>query len=415
MRAEYEAIRQQCLQAADAADAEPRLTDLDDISAPLAPWHPDRVVKQAEQSASSEHREQLFGERLPEQQGRKHMAILLNWGLRDVLAQYNNALLFGEDVAQKGGVYTISKGLQKAFGGARVFNTLLDEQGILGLAQGFGLLGYLPIPEIQYLAYFHNACDQIRGEACSLQYFSNDQFRNPMFVRIAGLGYQKGFGGHFHNDNSISALRDIPGLVLACPSRGDDAVMMQRTLAALATVDGRVCAMLEPIALYMSKDLYQDGDSGWSFAYPAPGQQIPLGQGRVYFPDATELLIITYGNGVPMSLRVARQLLDQHGLRIRVLDLRWLIPLNAIQIAEHAGECQRILIVDEGRYSGGISEGLISILHEHGLSDRPLQRITGADCYTPLGDAAKLVLPSEQQIEQTALAMLGIEPVPPQV
>ncbi|GAB4117845.1 MAG: thiamine pyrophosphate-dependent enzyme [Wenzhouxiangellaceae bacterium] len=409
IEAEYELIRQQCLQAADAADAEPRLTDLDDISAPLAPWHPDRVAKQAEQTAADEQRKQLFGARLPEQQGRKHMAILLNWGLRDLLAQYGNALLFGEDVAQKGGVYTITKGLQKAFGGARVFNTLLDEQGILGLAQGFGLLGYLPIPEIQYLAYFHNACDQIRGEACSLQYFSNDQFRNPMFMRIAGLGYQKGFGGHFHNDNSITALRDIPGLVLACPSRGDDAVMMQRTLAALAMVDGRVCAMLEPIALYMTKDLYQDGDSGWSFAYPAPGQQVPLGQGRVYFPDATELLIITYGNGVPMSLRVARQLLDQHGQRVRVLDLRWLLPLNAIQITEHASACQRILLVDEGRYSGGISEGLISILQEHGLSDRPLQRITGADCYTPLADAAKLVLPSEQQIEQVACAMLGID------
>src|SRR3546814_11355747 len=84
---------------------------------------------------------------------------------------------------------------------------------ILGLAQGFANMGMLPLPEIQYLAYFHNACDQIRGEACSLQFFSNDQYRNPMVVRIAGLGYQRGFGGHFHNDNSITALRDIPGLV----------------------------------------------------------------------------------------------------------------------------------------------------------------------------------------------------------
>lgn len=407
--AEYESIRQQCLHAADAADSEPRLTTLDEISAPLAPWHPDRVAMQAEQAASDERRQQLFGSRLPEQQGRRHMAILINWGLRDLLAQYSQALVFGEDVAQKGGVYTITKGLQKAFGGARVFNTLLDEQSILGLAQGFGLLGYLPIPEIQYLAYFHNACDQIRGEACSLQYFSNDQFRNPMFMRIAGLGYQKGFGGHFHNDNSITALRDIPGLVLACPSRGDDAVMMQRTLAALATVDGRVCAMLEPIALYMSKDLYQEGDSGWSFAYPAPGQQVPVGQGRVYFPEATELLIITYGNSVPAALRVAKTLLDVNGIHLRVLDLRWLVPLNSVQIIEHAEQCEKILIVDEGRYSGGVSEGLISILQEHGLTDRPLQRVTGADCYTPLGDAAKLVLPSEQQIEQAALTLLEVK------
>ncbi len=137
------------------------------------------------------------------------------------------ALLFGEDVAQKGGVYTVTKGLQKAFKGSRVFNTLLDETMILGLAQGFANLGMLPLPEIQYLAYFHNACDQIRGEACSLQFFSNGQYRNPMVMRIASLGYQRGFGGHFHNDNSITALRDIPGLVVGCPvarrRRGDHA------------------------------------------------------------------------------------------------------------------------------------------------------------------------------------------------
>ena len=90
-------------------------------------------------------------------------------------------------MAQKGGVYTVTKGLHKAFRNARVFNTLLDETMILGLAQGYANVGLLPLPEIQYLAYFHNACDQIRGEACSLQFFSNGQFRNPMVMRIASL------------------------------------------------------------------------------------------------------------------------------------------------------------------------------------------------------------------------------------
>ena len=131
-------------------------------------------------------------------------------------------------------MYTVTKGLQKAFAGKRVFNTLLDETIILGLAQGYANMGMLPLPEIQYLAYFHNACDQIRGEAASLQFFSNGQYRNPMVMRIASLGYQRGFGGHFHNDNSITALRDIPGLVVGCPSRGDDAATMLRTMAALA-------------------------------------------------------------------------------------------------------------------------------------------------------------------------------------
>src|SRR5207302_5535583 len=135
----------------------------------------------------------------------------------------------------------------------RVFDTLLDETTILGMAIGAGHLGMLPIPEIQYLAYYHNAEDQIRGEACSLQYFSNGQFRNPMVVRVQGWSYQKGFGGHFHNDNSIAVMRDVPGLIVATPARGDDAVKMLLTLTAMAKVDGRVSIFVEPIALYSTR------------------------------------------------------------------------------------------------------------------------------------------------------------------
>src|SRR6185503_5332148 len=129
----------------------------------------------------------------------------------------------------------------------RVFNTLLDEQSILGLAIGAGQLGLLPVPEIQYLAYLHNAEDQLRGEASSLSFFSQGQFKNPMVVRIAGYAYQKGFGGHFHNDNSIAALRDIPGLIIASPARGDDAAGMLRTCVAAARTSGAVAVFLEPI------------------------------------------------------------------------------------------------------------------------------------------------------------------------
>src|SRR5690606_14233911 len=96
-------------------------------------------------------------------------------------------LVFGEDVGRKGGVYYVTAGLQKRFGVGRVMDTHLDETAILGTARGAGLAGFLPIPEIQYLAYVHNAVDQLRGEACSLQFFSSGQFQNPMVVRMAGL------------------------------------------------------------------------------------------------------------------------------------------------------------------------------------------------------------------------------------
>jgi 2-oxoisovalerate dehydrogenase E1 component len=400
----YEAIRKKCFAAAEEADRRPKLTDLHEVMAPLAPYHPNQVALEARRTDFADKRLAVFGaeEKLPEKLPPRHLAIQINNALHDLFCKYPEALLFGEDVAQKGGVYTVTKGLHKAFKGTRVFNTLLDETIILGLAQGFANMGMLPIPEIQYLAYFHNACDQIRGEAASLQFFSNGQYRNPMVMRIASLGYQRGFGGHFHNDNSVTALRDIPGLVVGCPSRGDDAAMMLRTLMALAKVDGRVCAFLEPIALYMSKDLYAAGDGQWQFAYPAPDQALALGEERVYAPTAKDLVIFTFGNGVPMSLRAAREIEARKGWKVRVIDLRWLQPLNEAAIARHASECARILVVDEGRRSAGVGEGIITAVVEAGHGAKPLRRVVGADTYTPLAGAALLVLPGDADIVAAA-------------
>ena len=400
----YESIRQRCFAAAEEADRRPKITTLEEVIAPLAPYTPDKVAAEAARTAPHDKRVAAFGseEKLPEKLPPRHLAIQINNALHDLFCKYPETLLFGEDVAQKGGVYTVTKGLHKAFKGSRVFNTLLDETMILGLAQGYANLGMLPLPEIQYLAYFHNACDQIRGEAASLQFFSNNQYRNPMVVRIAGLGYQRGFGGHFHNDNSITALRDIPGLVVGCPSRGDDAAMMLRTLAALAKVDGRVTAFLEPIALYMTKDLYEPGDGQWLFPYPAQEQAMVLGEGRVYAADADDLVIFSYGNGVPMSLRAARSIEAKHGWKVRVVDLRWLVPLNEAFIVEQAATAKRILIVDEGRHSAGVGEGIITAIAEGGYRARPFQRVVGTDTYTPLAGAAFLVLPGDEDIVAAA-------------
>ena len=406
----YEAMRARCFAAAEDADRRPRLSSLADVMAPLAPYTPDAVAAEAARCDYADKRLAVFGSeaKLPESQPPRHLAIQINNALHDLFCKYPEALLFGEDVAQKGGVYTVTKGLHKAFSGRRVFNTLLDETIILGLAQGYANMGMLPLPEIQYLAYFHNACDQIRGEAASLQFFSNGQYRNPMVMRIASLGYQRGFGGHFHNDNSITALRDIPGLVVGCPSRGDDAATMLRTLMALAKVDGRVCAFLEPIALYMTKDLFDPGDGQWLTSYPAPDQAMPLGEGRVYAPesgDGGDLVIYTFGNGVPMSLRAARTLSRELGWSIRVVDLRWLVPLNEAFIAAQARGARRILVVDEGRRSAGVGEGILTALVEAGFGAVPVRRVVGADTFTPLAGAAFLVIPSDEQVIEAGRAL----------
>ena len=199
----------------------------------MAPYHPERVRDRAavRRSPPPTSARRSFGSTLPEAAttpNARTLAGCLNAALADELLRRPEMLVFGEDVGRKGGVYNVTDGLQKRFGAGRVFDTLLDETSILGIAQGAAHIGLLPVPEIQYLAYVHNALDQIRGEAAVAPVLHSGQFRNPMVVRVPGLAYQKGFGGHFHNDNSIGALRDIPGLVLAVPARGDDAARMLR-------------------------------------------------------------------------------------------------------------------------------------------------------------------------------------------
>src|SRR5690606_26158296 len=175
--------------AALEASARPKLSSAAAVVAPLR--LPDRHAIEIPAGTPAVRRA-AFGERLPEEDLRpRHLAFRLAQGLKDLLVTYENAFVFGEDVARKGGVYHVTDGLHATFGSGRVFNTILDETTILGLAQGMAQAGCLPIPEIQYLAYVHNALDQIRGEAASLQFFSQGLFRNPMVVRIPGYAYQK--------------------------------------------------------------------------------------------------------------------------------------------------------------------------------------------------------------------------------
>lgn len=401
----YKTAKARIASKAEMARKTPKLTSIQEITHPIRFPANDRIHQEITQSVNWLKKErESFYDVLPEQRPPDTLCRQINSVLLDTLIQYPQSFIFGEDVARKGGVYTVTKDLMKKMGSYRVFNTLLDEQAILGVAQGFGALDLLPIPEIQYLAYIHNAIDQLRGEACSLAFFSNNQFFNPMVVRIASMAYQKGFGGHFHNDNSVAALRDIPGLLLALPSRGDDAVKVFRTLMAAALVEKRVSCFLEPIALYFTRDLYKKNDKLWLSTYPKPGEYLPIGEGRCYSSEKKpQLTFITYGNGTLLSLQAAKILEEKQGIPSQVVDLIWLNPLNESWIREKALETGKVVVVDECRRTGGLSEAIITALYETHVA---LQRITAEDTYIPLGVAANLVLPSVDSIYQAACRLL---------
>ena len=428
----YDEVGWQVRKMAEEVLGEPKLADAAEIVGPLAPRRPVRLAKAVAEAgtavavspmanvppatgrvgaapSAAQARTAAFAGKLPEDAGPLTLAQSINATLTDALVTWPRAFVFGQDVGVKGGVYGVTKNLRERFGAGRVFDTLLDETSVLGFGLGAGLGGMLPIPEIQYLAYLHNAEDQIRGEAATMSFFSRGSYRNPMVVRVAGLAYQEGFGGHFHNDNAVGVLRDIPGLVVACPSRPDDAAALLRTCLATAVVDGSVCVFLEPIALYHQRDLYAPGDNLWLRPYPPPGEwgnaHVPIGRARVEVVGSGEdLTIITFGNGVRMSLRAAARLAAS-GIGSRIVDLRWLSPLPIADIIRESATTGRVLVVDETRRSGGVGEGVVSTLVDGGFVG-VARRVASVDSFIPLGPAAAHVLVSEESVIQGARLVL---------
>lgn len=378
----------------------PHLNTAEGVMAAIIP--PPRANRPSN-GPSPEARAAVFGSDLAAMDEPQPMSRLINWALADLMLAHEEIVLAGEDVGAKGGVYGVTQKLHARFGRGRVVDTLLDEQSILGLAIGMAHNGFLPIPEIQFLAYLHNAEDQLRGEAATLSFFSNGQYTNPMVVRVAGLGYQKGFGGHFHNDNSVAVLRDIPGLVLACPSSGADAAMMLRECVRLAREEQRVVVFLEPIALYPMRDLNADKDGVWMDRYPAPDQRITLGEVGVH-GQGRDLAIVTYGNGHYLSRQAEAELRDK-GIDLRIIDLRWLAPLPEASLLAAVEGCKRILIVDECRRTGSQSEGLMALFTEK--TGVPTARIAAEDSFIATGPAYAVTMPSKDGIVAAALALVG--------
>ena len=395
----YEETRARVARLSAEVIKRPRLQSATDVMASLIP--PPRACRPTN-GPSAVARNAAFGGDMKSQASPQPMSRLINWALTDLMLSHPEIVMMGEDVGRKGGVYGVTQKLQQRFGPDRVIDTLLDEQSILGLGIGMAHNGFLPIPEIQFLAYLHNAEDQLRGEAATLPFFSNGQFSNPMVLRIAGLGYQKGFGGHFHNDNSVAVLRDIPGLILACPSHGEDAVRMLREAVRLAREEQRVVVFLEPIALYPMRDLQENGDGAWMGIYPQDDSRIALGEVGSH-GDGTDLAIVSFANGYHLS-RKAQAQLDQDGIATRVIDLRWLNPLPIDSLLDALEGCSRVLIVDETRRTGGVAEAVMTHLTEQ--TDIPVRRLSAEDSFIATGPAFGATLPSVGSILEAARALM---------
>ncbi|MFC4549898.1 MULTISPECIES: alpha-ketoacid dehydrogenase subunit beta [Halorussus] len=289
----------------------------------------------------------------------------VNDALHTTMEADDRVLVFGEDVAESGGVFRATDGLQESFGRERVVDTPLSEIAIVGGATGLAMYGYRPVAEIQFSGFLPPAFDQLVTNASRIRWRTRGELTAPMVVRTP---YGAGVRALEHHSESLEgAYAHIPGLHVVVPSTPYDT----KGLLASAVRDPDPVLFMEPKRIYRS----------FREAVPEDDYEVPIGEAAVR-REGTDVTVVSWGSMMPPTLEAV----DELGVDAEVIDLRTISPMDAETVVESVKKTGRAVVVHEGPRSAGVGGDVVARINDEALYylEAPVERVTGFDTPVPL-------------------------------